>query len=65
MLEATYPTETPVTVRIYSADGKVVGTITRGRDYSHRIEGNISGNGQYLLEIISDEERNMVKMVVQ
>lgn len=65
VLEATYPTETPVTVRIYSADGKVVGTITRGRDYSHRIEGNISGKGQYLLEIISDEERNMVKMVVQ
>lgn len=65
VLEATYPTETPVTVRIYSADGKVVDTITRGRGYSHRIEGNISGNGQYLLEIISDEERNMVKMVVQ
>ncbi len=65
VLEATCPSETKLMVKIYSADGKKVGTIERGRGYSHRIEGNISGKGQYLLEIISDEERNMVKMVVQ
>lgn len=65
VLEVTYPDATPVTVRIYSADGKFVKAMTRGVAFCHRIEGDISGKGQYMLEIISDEERNLVKMVVQ
>jgi hypothetical protein len=42
-----------------------VQTYQCGSDTSHRIEGSISAKGQYLIEIVSQEGRNLVKMVVQ
>lgn len=65
VLEATYPIETQLLVRIYSVDGKVVKTMECTSASYHRVEGTLAGKGQYLLEIISNEERNVVKMVVQ
>lgn len=56
---------TPISVYVYTADGRTVRTYQRGADTSHRIEGSISAKGQYLIEIVSQEGRNLVKMVVQ
>ena len=65
VLEAHYPEATPLTVHVYTADGKTVHTYQRGGDTMHRIEGNLSAKGQYLIEIVSNAERNLVKMLVQ
>lgn len=65
VLEAAYPTATPLTVRIYSAEGKVINTLRSETDSVHHMEGHIPWKGHYMLEIISNEERNVVKMVVQ
>ena len=65
VLEAQYPEATPLTVHVYTADGKTVRTYQRGGDTMHRIEGNLSAKGQYLIEIVSNAERNLVKMLVQ
>ena len=65
VLEAHYPEATPLTVHVYTADGKTVRTYQRGGDTMHRIEGNLSAKGQYLIEIVSNAERNLIKMLVQ
>ena len=65
VLEAHYTEATPLTVHVYTADGKTVHTYQRGGDTMHRIEGNLSAKGQYLIEIVSNAERNLVKMLVQ
>lgn len=65
VLEAQYLGATPISVYVYTADGRTVRTYQRGADTSHRIEGSISAKGQYLIEIVSQEGRNLVKMVVQ
>ncbi len=65
VLEAQYPEATPLTVHVYTADGKTVRTYQRGGDTMHHIEGNLSAKGQYLIEIVSNAERNLVKMLVQ
>ena len=65
MLEAQYPEATPLTVYVYSTDGKAVRTYQRGNDTWHRVEGSISAKGQYLIEIVSNAERNLIKMLVQ
>ena len=49
VLEAHYPEATPLTVHVYTADGKTVRTYQRGGDTMHRIEGNLSAKGQYLI----------------
>ena len=65
VLEAQYPEATPLTVYIYTTDGRTVQTYQCGSDTSHRIEGGVSAKGQYLIEIVSNAERNLVKMLVQ
>ena len=65
VLEAQYPEATPISVYVYTADGRTVRTYQRGADTVHRIEGSISAKGQYLIEIVSNAERNLVKMLVQ
>ena len=65
VLEAQYPEATPLTVHVYTTDGKTVRTYQRGSDTTHRIEGNLSVKGQYLIEIVSNTERNLIKMLVQ
>lgn len=65
VLEAQYPEATPLTVYVYSTDGKAVRTYQRGNDTWHRVEGSISAKGQYLIEIVSNAERNLIKMLVQ
>lgn len=65
VLEAQYPEATPLTVHVYTADGKTVRTYQRGSDTTHRIEGMLSAKGQYLIEIVSNVERNLIKMLVQ
>ena len=65
VLEAQYPEETPLTVCVYSADGKMVHTYQRSSNITHRVEGSISSKGQYLIEIVSNAERNLIKMIVQ
>ena len=65
VLEAQYPEATPISVYVYTADGRTVRTYQRGADTVHRIEGSISAKGQYLIEIVSNVERNLVKMLVQ
>ena len=65
VLEAQYPEATPLTVHVYTADGRTVRTYQRGGDTMHRIEGNLSAKGQYLIEIVSNAERNLIKMLVQ
>ena len=65
VLEAQYPEATPISVYVYTADGRTVRTYQRGADTVHRIEGSISAKGQYLIEIVSNAERNLIKMLVQ
>ena len=65
VLEAQYPEATPISVYVYTADGKTVRTYQRGGDTTHRIEGTLSAKGQYLIEIVSNAERNLIKMLVQ
>ena len=65
VLEAQYPEATPLTVHVYTADGRTVRTYQRGSDTTHRIEGTLSAKGQYLIEIVSNAERNLIKMLVQ
>ena len=65
VLEAQYPEATPLTVHVYTAEGKTVRTYQRGSNTAHRIEGTISAKGQYLIEIVSNVERNLIKMLVQ
>ena len=65
VLEAQYPEATPLTVFVYTADGRTVRTYRRGTDTAHRIEGSLSAKGQYLIEVISNGERNLIKMLVQ
>lgn len=65
VLEAQYPEATPISVYVYTADGRTVQTYHRGADTVHRIEGSLSAKGQYLIEIVSNAERNLVKMLVQ
>ena len=65
VLEAQYPEATPLTVHVYTADGKTVRTYQRGSDTMHRIEGNLSAKGQYLIEVVSNVEHNLIKMLVQ
>jgi hypothetical protein len=65
VLEAQYPEATPLTIYVYTTDGRTVQTYQCGSDTSHRIEGSISAKGQYLIEIVSNVERNLIKMLVQ
>lgn len=65
VLEAQYPEATPISVYVYTADGRTVRTYQCGEDTVHRIEGSISAKGQYLIEIVSNAERNLIKMLVQ
>ena len=65
VLEAQYPEATPISVYVYTADGRTVRTYQRGADTVHHIEGAVSAKGQYLIEIVGNAERNIVKMLVQ
>lgn len=64
-LSAHYPFATPLVINIFTSEGKMVQHLERAAQTSHFIEGNITIKGQYLIEIITNDEKKTVKMIVQ
>ena len=64
VVEAEYPEAQDVTVTVYDSEGRLLLTMEGKGQRSYRFEGTVQAAGHYLVEIVSDNDRKTLKMVV-
>lgn len=64
-IDIEYPQTTALQIRIFSSDGRMIKTLESQASLSHHIESDLLQKGQYLLEIVSAKETQVIKMIVQ
>jgi hypothetical protein len=63
-VEIAYPEAQDVTVAVYDSDGRLLLTMNGKSQRSYRFEGTVQTAGHYLIDIASDFEHKILKMVV-
>ena len=63
-VEIAYPEAQDVTVTVYDSDGRLLLTMNGKGQYAYRFKNSVPTAGHYLIDIASDLEHKILKMIV-